>query len=134
MINRIKKWFGKEEQDEVHSILPLSQNMTFILKVDDVEIGKLHCENGEWQFSYTENFQKNYAKVYNRIVGFPELDKVYKDDTLWPFFRIRIPGLKQPAVQEILQKENIDSTNEAALLKRFGKKTIANPYELELMA
>ena len=30
----------------------------------------------------------------------------------------------------IIKKENIDQHNEAALLKRFGYKTIANPYEL----
>ena len=44
----------------------------------------------------------------------------------------RIPGLKQPAIKEILEKESIDKENEAALLVRFGRKTIANPYELYL--
>ncbi len=49
------------------------------------------------------------------------------------FFQTCIPGLKQPAVKEILDKENINVENEAALLKRFGKKTISNPYELDLV-
>ncbi|KAK6033622.1 hypothetical protein OSTOST_00220 [Ostertagia ostertagi] len=43
---------------------------------------------------------------------------------------IRIPGLKQPAIQEILKREKIDSGNDIELLKRFGQKTISNPYEL----
>lgn len=71
--------------------------------------------------------------MYNHIAGFSNLNKVYKNETLWPFFRIRIPGLKQPAVKEILKKENINETNELELLKRFGHKTISNPYELDLV-
>jgi HipA-like protein len=133
MIRKFKKWFGKTE-GEAETKLPKHDVSTFILKVDNIEIGTLHSENGEWQFSYSEDFKNHYFPQYNRIVGFPELDKIYKEDTLWPFFRIRIPGLKQPAVKEILEKEKIDQTNEAALLKRFGNKTIANPYELELLA
>ncbi len=49
---------------------------------------------------------------------------------LWPFFVIRIPGLGQPAVQRVIREENIDPSNEAQLLKRFGKTTIANPFTL----
>lgn len=48
-------------------------------------------------------------------------DKTYKSEELWPFFRIRIPGLEQPSVQEILERENIDKNDEVELLKRFGK-------------
>ncbi|MEP7111336.1 MAG: HipA N-terminal domain-containing protein [Ferruginibacter sp.] len=98
---------------------------------DGIRIGTLHCENGDWFFKYTDDF-KNHSDEYNRIVGFPDLDKIYQSDKLWPFFQIRIPGLKQPAVQEILARENIDKSNEVALLKRFGYKTITNPYELVL--
>jgi HipA-like protein len=91
----------------------------------------LYCEKGEWYYKYADDF-KSHSEEYNRIVGFPDLDKTYKSDSLWPFFQIRIPGLKQPAIQEILEKEKIDQANEVALLKRFGKKTISNPYELEM--
>jgi hypothetical protein len=58
------------------------------------------------------------------------LTKEYTSPTLWPFFRVRIPGLKQPAVREIILKENLDIENEAALLKRFGERTISNRYIL----
>ncbi len=101
----------------------------FTLKVDDLNIGILHTKDGEWFFKYSPEFKKRGD--YNRIVGFPDLDKVYQSQTLWPFFQVRIPGLKQPAIKEILQKENINENSEVDLLKRFGKKTITNPYELE---
>ena len=123
-------WFSKSEDDfEMQVQLPKDEEAKFILMVDDIRIGTLYCEKGEWYFKYTDDFKK-HSDEYNRIVGFPDLNKIYQSDILWPFFQIRIPGLKQPAIQEILEKEKIDKANEVALLKRFGKWTIANPYKL----
>lgn len=133
MLKHFKNWFSKSQDDpEIEIHLPKNANATFELKIDKVVIGKLHCEDGEWQFMYTEEF-KQLRNQYNHIAGFSNLDKVYRNDTLWPFFQTRIPGLKQPVVKEILKKENINETNELELLKRFGKKTISNPYELDLV-
>jgi len=39
--------------------------------------------------------------------------------------------LKQPLVKEAVEKENIDSTNQVALLKRFGRRTITTSFELQ---
>ena len=130
MFNSIKNWFGKSDED-LAMRLPQNEKAIFHLSVDDIRIGLLRCEKGEWIFKYTDEFKK-HTDEYNLIVGFPDLNKEYRSETLWPFFRIRIPGLKQPAVQEILQNEQIDQENEVALLKRFGKKTIANPYRLAI--
>lgn len=131
MLKIFKRLFAKEnEQLQVH--LPENEQATFELKIDNITVGRLHCEHGVWEFKYTDEF-KQHATEYNRIVGFSDLDKVYQNETLWPFFQTRIPGLKQPAVQEILQKEKIDQANEVELLKRFGEKTISNPYRLQLM-
>lgn len=127
MMTFFKKLFAKDEGDEAK--LPEGEKDTFVLKVDDIDLGVLQCDGGEWIFHYTDEFKKHQDE-YSRIIGFSDLDKEYRSPVLWPFFRIRIPGLKQPAVQEILKKENIDEHNEAALLRRFGKETIANPYEL----
>jgi hypothetical protein len=38
--------------------------------------------------------------------------------------------LGQPRIREIIKAEQLDINNEAQLLRRFGRKTIANPYEL----
>lgn len=128
MIDKIKKFFSKNEKDfEMH--LPANENAIFILKVDDIDVGYLSCNNGEWVFKYSEKFKNDYGD-YNLIKGFPDVNREYRSEVLWPFFRIRIPGLKQPAIKEILEKEGIDEQNEFELLKRFGKKTISNPYKL----
>lgn len=130
MINKIKRWFSKSRED-TSGYVPLNENVKFILLADKIKLAELKSENGEWVFKYTDEF-KNHLDQYNLIVGFPDVNKEYHSESLWPFFRIRIPGLKQPAVQDILKKENIDQQNEVELLKRFGQKTIANPYELQL--
>lgn len=127
MLKKIKSWFSKDPGEELVQ-LPKDKDAKFLLLVDDIEVGYLSSQQGEWYFTYSEAFKKHHE--YNLITGFPELNRVYKSEELWPFFRIRIPGLKQPVVQEILEKEKIDKNDEVELLKRFGKKTIANPYEL----
>jgi HipA-like protein len=132
MLRKIKKWFSKSEDElDMQVQLPKDEEAKFILVVDDISIGTLYCQKGEWFFKYTDDFKKRTGE-YNRITGFSDLNKTYQSDILWPFFQIRIPGLKQPAIQEILENEKIDKANEVALLKRFGKKTITNPYELIL--
>ena len=132
MLGKFFNWFSKGEDDlEMQVQLPVNEEAKFNLTVDDISIGTLYCNKGEWFFKYSNDFKK-HSNEYNRIVGFPDLNKTYKNETLWPFFQIRIPGLKQPAIQEILEKEKIDKTNEVALLKRFGFKTISNPYQLVL--
>jgi HipA-like protein len=130
MIRKIINWFSKSEDElDVQVQLPKDEEAKFILKVDDISIGTLYCHKGAWYFKYTDEFKK-HSDEYNRITGFPDLNKTYQSDMLWPFFQIRIPGLNQPAIREILEKEKIDKANEVALLKRFGQKTITNPYEL----
>lgn len=124
----LKVIFGKSLEDQA-MVLPKSEKATFHLKVDGFVLGILKCEKGLWHFKYTDEF-KSKADKYNRIIGFPDLSKEYISESLWPFFRIRIPGLKQPVIQEIIQKEHLDIENEAELLKRFGERTIANPYIL----
>lgn len=128
MLRKIKNWFSKND-DNIEFHTPQNQEAKFILKVDGILMGTLSYEKGYWHFAYTDEFKK-HIRDYNLIVGFPDVNKTYQSEILWPFFQIRIPGLKQPAIKEILEKENINEANEVELLKRFGKKSISNPYEL----
>jgi len=126
MVQYLTGLFTKGDNDTVIP-LPKETSAKFTLKIDDLLIAYLNCTEGIWTFKYSEEFN-NQEHTYRYISGFPNLEKTYTSTVLWPFFRIRIPGLGQPAIQEILEKENIDKTNEAALLRRFGYRTIANPY------
>ncbi|WP_084121592.1 HipA N-terminal domain-containing protein [Aquiflexum balticum] len=133
--NKFWQWFDKEDdQRRSHYI---SSNPTykesekiFYLHLENIKVGELTYSNNKWCFKYAHDFKSN-SEDLNLIVGFPDVEKVYCSQELWPFFKIRIPGLKQPKVKEILKKENIEVTNDVKLLERFGKRTISNPYELE---
>jgi HipA-like protein len=127
MLEILKNLFSKGDTENIH--LPKNETHNFRLLVGKLEIGTLRCEGGIWFFKYSDEF-KEHPQEYKPITEFPDLEREYQEDFLWPFFKIRIPGLKQPAIQEIIQQEKIDQHNEAVLLKRFGERTIANPYQL----
>ncbi len=126
MLKRLKEFFKKSDEQIIS--VPTQTRAQFILKLDDMVVGFLDFEDGEWCFKYSDSF-KEQADVYYPIPGFPRLDKEYRSEFLWPFFKIRIPGLKQPVVKEILENEVI-AKDEVSLLKRFGFRSIANPYLL----
>lgn len=90
--------------------------------------GHLSVEDGVWTFAYANEFKQQ--QTIKPLIDFPNAHKVYTSKTLWPFFSIRIPSLAQPSVQKVLQEENIAHDNTVGLLKRFGEKTIANPFRL----
>lgn len=121
--------FNKPENEENLSF-EFSGNISFTLKIDEVLVGNLELKDKVWIFTYSDEFKSQ--QVYRRLAGFSDLNKQYKSDTLWPFFKIRIPGLKQPMVREILERENLNSNDEALLLKRFGRISMSNPYILEV--
>ncbi len=127
MIEHLKKILSGEGGRE-YVQPPKEEKADFLLRYDDMEVGRLSLREGMWHFEYTEDFQRQTN--IRPIVNFPILDKHYESDTLWPFFVIRIPGLKQPAVQREIKKNKLDERNEAQLLRHFGKKSIANPFIL----
>ena len=127
MIQKLIDWFKKSENENFIS-LKKDENHKFVLSYNKTEIGFLEVDKGLWKFYYSENFKVESETNY--ISGFPDLDKVYTSNSLWPFFKIRIPGLGQPRVQNTIKKEQISENDELALLKRFGQKSISNPYLL----
>ena len=127
MIKKVINWIFKSEEQEDFDT-PVNVNEEFILKYKDTHIGYLKVHNGVWVFTYSEKFK--HQNQLDVLVDFPNKDKIYESHHLWPFFSHRIPGLGQPSVQEIIQKEHLDKKNEAGLLKRFGQFSITNPFEL----
>ena len=91
-------------------------------------IGVLKLYDGIWSFEYSDEFkQQNKIKP---LGDFRNVEKIYKSQTLYPRFVVRLPNLNQPKIKEVVERENIDATNEVALLKRFGERTITNPFRL----
>ena len=136
MIATLKKMLSLEGGRE-HLQPSKEEKADFLLRYRNLDVGRLSLREGTWHFEYTDVFRRQTD--IRPIVNFPNLDKHYESDTLWPFFVIRIPGLKQPAVQReinaikkdaIRKTEKFDERSEAQLLKHFGKTSIANPFIL----
>lgn len=101
----------------------------FHLKYRDIEVGRLYARDGKWFFEYSERFKQQDRVA--PLADFPNKGKIYEMEDLWPFFSSRIPSFEQPRVRETIRSEKIDRRNSAELLKRFGKRSISNPFVLE---
>jgi HipA-like protein len=119
----------KSEDQEADITTPSEGVVTFRLLFKQTVIGYLVLQNGEWTYSYSDEFKAQEG--LQPIIDFPDVDKIYRSEELFPFFAFRIPSLKRPQIKEIIQHDHVDSHDAAALLKHFGKKTIANPFLLE---
>jgi len=125
MIKYLKKWKSEGYEDLK---APTDETIVFDLKYKKLSIGTLKLEKGIWSFRYSTEFKNQ--DLLKPLPDFPNLKKVYENKELYPFFLHRIPSTKQPKVQKVIKKHNIDATNEAALLKLFGLHSITNPFLL----
>jgi hypothetical protein len=63
-------------------------------------------------------------------MDFPDPEKVYINEQLWPFFASRIPSLNHPFQLKMIRKANISKDDSVGLLRLFGNETITNPFRL----
>ena len=109
--------------------------IVFRLTYKKDEIGSLEFSNDKWTFIYSDWF-KNQSEI-QPFANFPDATREYVSDELPPFFESRLPGLSQPQVEAFLkqQEQQSEQVNEGetkvALLKKFGRLTITNPFELQ---
>lgn len=113
--------FWSESQDDI--ILSADNDAMFNINLGKLLVGTLLYSDGMWHFSYSNEFKiQNYVLP---LTNFPSKDKEYSARELWPFFASRIPSNAQLQIEKDKPQENI-----VTLLQRFGRRTVANPYEL----
>lgn len=123
LLRRAADWFqGAPVPEEM-------QKVVFVLTLDSLVVGHLRHRDGKWIFDYSEAF-KEQSKV-QPIMDFPDLDRQYISTDLWPFFALRIPSEAQSAVQEFLHEQRLEKVDEVTMLKKFGHRSVANPFELQ---
>ena len=113
--------FWSESQDDV--ILAADNDAAFNINLGKFLVGTLVYSDGMWNFSYSEDFKKQ-DKILP-LANFPSKDKDYSARELWPFFASRIPSNAQLQIDKDMPQESV-----VTLLQRFGRKTVANPFEL----
>lgn len=117
----LARLFWSESQNDM--VLAADNDATFNVNLGKLLVGTLLYSAGVWYFSYSNEF-----KLQNRILplaNFPSKDKEYSTRDLWPFFASRIPSNAQLQIEKDKPKEDV-----VTLLRRFGRRTVANPYEL----
>lgn len=117
----LARLFWSESQNEM--VLTPDNDATFHVNLGRLFVGTLLYSDGIWYFNYSEEF-----KMQNRILplaNFPSKEKEYSAKELWPFFASRIPSNAQLQLDKDTPQEDI-----VTLLRRFGRRTVANPYEL----
>lgn len=99
----------------------------FVVRYGSLEVGRLVNDEHGWSFTYSEAFRsQNRVRT---LADFPDKQKVYRrSGGLWPFFAARLPSMEQPQVQRIIKREKLDADDTAALLSRFGRHSISNPF------
>jgi HipA-like protein len=124
----MKTFHQSKSLEWLEGITSAREPAAFTLRLEQLEVGILRKQNGTWLFSYSPEFRAQ-TEIYP-IINFPNVNREYRSSTLWPFFLVRIPSLKQPAVQRFLQQRQAKSVDEVTLLREFGRRAIANPFEL----
>jgi HipA-like protein len=112
--------------------LPHNETFSFQILLDDLEVGTLRAEKGEWVFAYSDAFR--HQDKISPIVDFPVLDREYRGKSLWPFFALRIPSPKQAVVREFIECQPDHVVDQGMLLRQFGSRSIANPFRLVPLA
>ncbi|HNP17991.1 MAG TPA: HipA N-terminal domain-containing protein [Fulvivirga sp.] len=126
MINKLKKYLTSSSHRKL--LVEKNKEASFKLMLDDMEVGRLSYKEPHWMFVYTEEFKENHG--IKPLATFPDINKKYKSEELWPFFSSRIPSLARTKVKNAILEEGIKENDLLALLNRFGKRTITNPFEL----
>ncbi len=125
----MKNWLAKLLPGDSGSVINTESagSERFILSYKSDVIGTLDFRDGEWIYKYSEDF-KRHGRL-QPIADFPQVDRVYQSDTLWPFFASRIPGSGQPRMRTYIKKHE-GRVYDVDLLKEFGTSNIANPFRL----
>jgi HipA-like protein len=127
-LQKFIEWLGFKKSIQA----PEGVRAKFFLKYDDLLVGTLSVLDGVWFFEYSDEFRQ--SNLLRPIVEFPDVGKTYESTELWQFFASRIPSPEQAEVEEILRREHIQEDDAVSLLKRFGRRTVANPFHLEAAA
>lgn len=84
-------------------------------------VGRL-TKNNQYKFQYFRNITKALEDGFSLLLCFPELEKIYKSEKLFPVFSSRLPDKKRKDIQRILVKYGLEEYDEYELLKRSGTK------------
>lgn len=84
-------------------------------------VGQL-SKNSQYEFSYGHEVEQAVKEGFELLISFDNIDKVYKNGTLFPTFTSRLPDKKRRGIEKILAKYGLQEYDEFELLKRSGAR------------
>lgn len=125
-LKRIKKYLSPSTARNLD--VQDQNSAAFLLMLDDLHVGTLSYDKGDWLFQYSEDFRETQG--IKTLADFPDANKNYKSEVLWPFFISRIPSLSRKRFKKVVEQQGIAENDLLGLLAHFGRRTITNPFEL----
>ncbi len=101
-------------------------------KQNEYMLGKLYKENGKYHFEINEEELKK--ATHKGCFGIGELnllDKHYESDTLFSFFKRRIPSKNNEHIEEILKELDMKEYDEMELLEKTNGILYTDRYYLK---
>jgi HipA-like protein len=95
-------------------------------------LGWLSKEGGEFVFRYDPDFAR--SKDAHPISAFPDLEEEYRQETLWPFFAVRLPPVARQDVQDALKRHHIPENDILRMLGELSGRAVSSPYRFSLAA
>lgn len=128
MLDKVLRYLRGVSSGRGAEAVDCSSAAEFVLVLGQLPMLVLSRNANGWTMRYTDEFKKQTQIA--PLVPFPELNKVYRSTELWPFFSVRVPSIARPEVERTVREEHLDYNDVAAMLRRFGRKSIADPFEL----
>lgn len=89
-------------------------------------LGTLSRDGREFVFRYDREFARDPdAKP---ISAFPELDREYRQEELWPFFAVRLPPIERDDVRKAMERRHIPASDVLRLLAELSARGVSSPY------
>ena len=128
MLDKVLRYLRGVSSGRGTEAIDRSTDAEFVLALGRLPMLILSHNSDGWTMRYTDAFKKQSRIA--PLVPFPDVNKVYRSPELWPFFSVRIPSIARPEVERMVREEHLDYDDAAAMLRRFGRKSVADPYEL----
>lgn len=84
-------------------------------------VGEIEKTKDGFTFQYTHEVIDALKKGFELLLPFPEIEKEYNSEVLFPVFSTRLPDKKRPDIEDILKKYGIKEYDPFELLKHGAK-------------